>query len=171
MIHTGSMRKWLEKTARRGEGRLLFNDTWFQQGHSVSCMTILFQTILQITRSDNRPHIKWALSLVIACGHFDFCHGFVLVYGMYGITYSLHHPRGSGGWGRRREGGRVRFDLYCLMTPGFSKDIQCHVWPSFSKLFCKSPDQTPDHTYSGLSAWWLHSFTDFCHGFVWVCMG
>ena len=50
------------------------------------------------------------------------------------------------------------------------KHIQCHVWPSFSKLCCRSPDQTPDHTYSGLSAWWLHMVTDFCHGFVWVCM-
>ena len=47
---------------------------------------------------------------------------------MYGLTYSLHHPRGSGeGVGRRREGGRERFGLYCLMTPGLSKDIQCHV--------------------------------------------
>ena len=32
--------------------------------------------------------------------------------------------RGGGGGG---EGGRERFGLYCLMTPGFSKDIQCHV--------------------------------------------
>ena len=24
--------------------------------------------------------------------------------------------------------------LCCLMTPGLSKDIQCHVWPYFSKL-------------------------------------
>ena len=68
---------------------------------------------------------------MIAYGHFDFCHGFVLVCGMYGLTYSLHHPRGSGGWGggggRRREGGRERLGLYCLMTPGLSKDIQCHV--------------------------------------------
>ena len=63
------LRKRLEKTVRRGEGRLLFNDTWFQQGHS----------------------------------------------------------EGRGGGGRRREGGRERFGLYCLMTPGLSKDIQCHV--------------------------------------------
>ena len=51
---------------------------------------------------------------------------------MYGLTYSLHHPRGSGGGGegggerRRREGGK-RFGLHCLMTPGLSKHIQCHV--------------------------------------------
>ena len=53
---------------------------------------------------------------------------------MYGLTYSLHHPRpqrvgwgDGGGVGRRREGGRERFGLYCLMTPSLSKDIQCHV--------------------------------------------
>ena len=46
---------------------------------------------------------------------------------MYGLTYSLHHPRGLGGGGGGGEGGRERFGLYCLMTPGFSKDIQCHV--------------------------------------------
>ena len=43
---------------------LLFNDTWFQEGHLVSCMNIIFQN-LQITRSDIRPHIKWAVSLVV----------------------------------------------------------------------------------------------------------
>ena len=37
---------------------VLFNDTWPQWGHSVSCMTILFQN-LQITRSDIRSHTKW----------------------------------------------------------------------------------------------------------------
>ena len=49
---------------------------------------------------------------------------------MYGLTYSLHHPRGSGGGGERgeeKEGGRERFGLHCLMTPGLSKHIQCHV--------------------------------------------
>ena len=28
----------------------------------------------------------------------------------------------------------VWFDLCCVMTPGLSKDIRCHVWPYFSKL-------------------------------------
>ena len=37
----------------------------------MSCVTILFLT-LQITRSDIRPHIKWAVSLVVANGHFSF---------------------------------------------------------------------------------------------------
>ena len=27
--------------------------------------------------------------------------------------------------------GLVWFGVYCLMTPGLSKDIQCHVWPYF----------------------------------------
>ena len=34
---------------------------------------------LQFTRSDIRPHIKWAVSLVIAYGHFNLPQGFVWV--------------------------------------------------------------------------------------------
>ena len=34
---------------------------------------------LQITRSDIRPHTKWAVSLVIAYGHFNLPQGFVRV--------------------------------------------------------------------------------------------
>ena len=41
-------------------------------------MTILFLN-LQITRSDIRPHIKWAVSLVIAHGHVYLPQGFVWV--------------------------------------------------------------------------------------------
>ena len=40
-------------------------DNWSQYGKSVSCITILFLN-LPITRSDIRPHIKWAVRLVIA---------------------------------------------------------------------------------------------------------
>ena len=48
----------------------------------MSCMTILFPN-LQITKSDNRPHTKLAVSIVglIAYGHFNLCAG------MYGLTY------------------------------------------------------------------------------------
>ena len=41
-------------------------------------MTILFLN-LQIVRSDIRPHIKWAVSLVIAYGHFNLPQGIVWV--------------------------------------------------------------------------------------------
>ena len=34
---------------------------------------------LQITRSDIKPHTKWAVSLVIADGHFNLPHVFVWV--------------------------------------------------------------------------------------------
>ena len=51
-----------------------------------------FYKQVQISRSDIRPHIKWAVSLVIAYGHFDFPQGFVWV--RMGLTYSLYHPRG-----------------------------------------------------------------------------
>ena len=50
---------------------------------------------LQIATSELRLHIKWVVSLVIAYGHFNFPNGFVWVH-MYGLTYSLCHPRARG---------------------------------------------------------------------------
>ena len=56
-------------------------------------MTILFQN-LQITRSDIRPHIKWAVGLVIVyMVTLIFLRGVCV--GMYGLTYSLYRPRGE----------------------------------------------------------------------------
>ena len=57
---------------------VLFIDTWSQEGHSVSYMTILFSMFA------NHPnltsvHVKWAVSLVIADGHFNLPQGFVWV--------------------------------------------------------------------------------------------
>ena len=49
---------------------VLFYDTSSQKGYSVPSTTILFLN-LQITRSDIRPDIKWAVSLVIAYGLFN----------------------------------------------------------------------------------------------------
>ena len=43
---------------------VLFNNTWSQQGHSMSCMTILFPN-LQITRSDIRPRTKLATLIFV----------------------------------------------------------------------------------------------------------
>ena len=53
---------------------VLFIDIWFYHGHSVSCLTISCQN-LQITRSNIRPHKKWAISLVLAGGHLIFLMG------------------------------------------------------------------------------------------------
>ena len=61
----------------------------------MSCMTILFIN-LQISRSDIKPYITWAVSLVILhivtsiflwglCGY------------IYGLTHSVYHPRGDRG--------------------------------------------------------------------------
>ena len=52
------------------------------------CMTIRFLN-LQITRSDIRSHVKWAVSLVIAYGHLNLPQGFVWV-----RTYLFYHPEG-----------------------------------------------------------------------------
>ena len=60
-------------------GLVLFDDIWSQKGHSVSCMTTLFLK-LQITKSDIRPHMKWAVSQVITYGQFNFSQGFMCVY-------------------------------------------------------------------------------------------
>ena len=56
------------------------------------------------------------------------------------------------------------------MTPGLSKDIQCHVWPHFF-WNCKSPDQTLGHTWNWVSAWWLRMVSSIflrglC-GYIW----
>ena len=55
---------------------VLFYDTSSQKGYLMPSMTILFLN-LQIIRSDIRPHIKWAVSLVIAYGHFNLPQGIV----------------------------------------------------------------------------------------------
>ena len=68
---------------------VLLNDTWSQQGHSVSCITILFPN-LQIIRSDIRPHTKWAVSLVIAYGRFNHPRSSVWVC----MGYSLYQVEG-----------------------------------------------------------------------------
>ena len=65
---------------------VLFNDTRSQRGHSVSCMIILFLN-LQITTSDIRLHIKWAVGLVNAYSHFKFSSGVCV--GVYGLTSIL----------------------------------------------------------------------------------
>ena len=70
---------------------VLFSDTWSQSGRLLSCMTILFLN-LQITRSDVRPYIKWAVSLVIAYGHYNLPQGFFV--GMYGLTYHFNNLEG-----------------------------------------------------------------------------
>ena len=43
---------------------VLFNDTWFHEGHLVSCMTKLFLQ-LQIAKSDIKPQVKWTVSLLL----------------------------------------------------------------------------------------------------------
>ena len=69
----------------------------------------------------------------------DFIWSLIFVMGLCGYVWvnilaSSPQRVGGGERGEEKEGGRERFDLHCLMTPGLSKHIQCHVWPSFSKL-------------------------------------
>ena len=40
-----------------------------------TCFGVSYNHTTQITRSDIRPHIKWAVRLVIACGHLIFLRG------------------------------------------------------------------------------------------------
>ena len=51
-----------------------------------------FYKQVQISRSDIRPHIKWAVSLVIL--HMVTSMSLQGCVGIYGLTYSLYHPRG-----------------------------------------------------------------------------
>ena len=47
---------------------------------------------LQINRSDIRPYVTWAVTLVIADDQLIFLRVCV---GMYGLTYSLYHSEGN----------------------------------------------------------------------------
>ena len=60
---------------------------------------------VQISRSDIRPHIKWAVSLVIL--HMVTSIFLGLCVGMYGLTYSLHHPEGIESRDKRIDSGRL----------------------------------------------------------------
>ena len=51
-----------------------------------------FYKQVQISRSDTRPHIKWAVSLVIL--HMITSIFLRACVGIYGLTYSLYHPEG-----------------------------------------------------------------------------
>ena len=71
---------------------MLFNDTSVRTC-SVSCITI--HSKFAITRPDNQATHKVGCQLVIACGHFNLPRGFVDI---YGLTFSLYHPRGTPIW-------------------------------------------------------------------------
>ena len=83
---------------------------------------------------------------------------------MYGLTYSLYHPR---------EYVRVGFDLCCFMIPGFSKDIRYHVYDHiFSKLSHHKLGHTPGpHMKRAVTLMIAYSHFNLPRGFVWVCMG
>ncbi len=49
----------------------MFSNIWSQHRHSVSCMIMLFPFHAK-TRSDLRPQVKQAVSLVVADGHLIF---------------------------------------------------------------------------------------------------
>ena len=60
----------------------------------IRCRCILL-TILFLLANHQIRHIKWAVSLVIAYGYLNLP---LVCVGMYGLTYSLYHPRGGVKW-------------------------------------------------------------------------
>ena len=58
---------------------VLFNDAWLQYADIRHHIRHHKSFNLQITRSDTRPHMKWAISLVNADGHSSLPQGFVWV--------------------------------------------------------------------------------------------
>ena len=65
-----------------------------------------------------------------------------------------------------------RFGLCCLMTPGLSKDIRCHVWPYFYKQVQISRSDIRPHIKWAVSLVILHMVTSIflralC-GYIWV---
>ena len=75
-------------------------------------MTILFQN-LQITRSDIRPHIKWAVSLVTAYGHFNLPQGGLCGYVWVNIL-TLSPPRD---WTNKTMEGREALGISLFIYP------------------------------------------------------
>ena len=66
---------------------------------------------LQIPRSDIRPDIKLDVSLVIEYGQFNLPRGFCV--GMYGLTYSLYHPRGKQ---RKAQSIALKTSAFCFIS-------------------------------------------------------
>ena len=63
--------------------------------------------------------------------------------------------------------GLVWFDLCCLMTPGLSKEIWCHVWNNFSKLVNHQTRHQATHKMGcqpGDCIWSLQSSSGVCMG-------
>ena len=76
----------------------------------------------QITRSDIRPHIKWAVSLVIAYGHFNLPQGFVWAC-MGSHTYFIN-PEGLG------EQNHINSSWWS--TLGELEPVSIHIWVACS---------------------------------------
>ena len=64
--------------------------------------------------SDIRPHITWAVSLLIAYGHF-----IIFLSGLYGLTCSLYHPEG-------RKRGKWQTIVNHTENRSFSPSVQSH---------------------------------------------
>ena len=124
---------------------MLFNDTWFQEGCSVSHVAVLFGMLAN-------HRVRHQATHKVDCQPGD-------------CRWSLYHL-----WGLFFS-HMIWIGLCCLMTPVRSKDIWCHVWPCFCQLANQIRHQA---TQSGLSDWWLYMVTlfflrDLC-GYVWVKM-
>ena len=88
---------------------VLFNDAWCQWGHLVWCMTILFPALVnhQIRYQATQSGLSaWWLQMA-TWSFSDAC------IGIYGLTYSLHHPRT---WGVRTTGKLVN---HLLASPHY----------------------------------------------------
>ena len=76
---------WLWNTWNPGGKKVWFGLVWCclmapDLSKDICCRVWPTFSELQITRSDIRPHIKWAVSLVIAYGQFNFPYGFMWRY-------------------------------------------------------------------------------------------
>ena len=149
----------------REDGFVLFYDTWSQKGHSVSCMTILFQN-LQITRSNIRTHIQWAVSLVIAYSPFSLPPGFVWAC-IWVNTLTFITPRGVRERKKRRiknKEGRDEAEQKQEEATGRRVDTRSFImYNSIKEIFVKNP--CPSLSLTGVPYIWVHKilslFTDF----------
>ena len=71
--------------------------------------------------------IRHQTTHTVGCQPGDCIWSLIFVMGLCGyvwVNILTSSPQRVGG---EEKVGRERFGLYCLMTPGLSKDIQCHV--------------------------------------------
>ena len=114
--------------------------------HTEMCKLALMRSLMVLSLQYYGKTCQHALSFKFIKCYTSRCDLQLLVMLQHWKTLDIHVPQA-----KNMYIGRV-WVLFTLITPGLSKDIQCHVWPYTFLCLQKSPCQTSGHTSHGLSA-------------------